>query len=219
MFGDHDVKPGRLRAHPGPGCFVAGMNAGSFPASRRPVVQRPGFRRPQRLTRRPAPAPTSSAPTATATTTPCEDSSTGSSAPSTAASAVQPACSIGQPEAAMRGDERVAVGQDSRKSLSPIRAGNQHFRCCEMWSGAGSNRRPSAFQVNRAKRCADLRKRTPPTSGTALGGRCEIHATRLNTLRPPGKAATPPRPWAKGLCPRIKPKQSRMPSAPLPPRR
>jgi hypothetical protein len=29
----------------------------------------------------------------------------------------------------------------------------------EVWSGAGSNRRPSAFQVNRAKRCADLRKR------------------------------------------------------------
>jgi hypothetical protein len=27
------------------------------------------------------------------------------------------------------------------------------------WSGAGSNRRPSAFQVNDAKRCANLRKR------------------------------------------------------------
>jgi hypothetical protein len=44
------------------------------------------------------------------------------------------------------------------------------------WSGAGSNRRPSAFQVNRAKRCADLEKRTSLTSGTALGGRCETHA-------------------------------------------
>ena len=42
------------------------------------------------------------------------------------------------------------------------------------WSGAGSNRRPSAFQVNRAKRCADLRKRMSLTSGTALGGRCSV---------------------------------------------
>jgi hypothetical protein len=42
-----------------------------------------------------------------------------------------------------------------------------------LWSGAGSNRRPSAFQVNRAERCANLRKRTSLTSGTALGGRCK----------------------------------------------
>jgi hypothetical protein len=48
----------------------------------------------------------------------------------------------------------------------------------DLWSGAGSNRRPSAFQVNRAKRCADLRKRTSLTSGTALGGRCTTHASR-----------------------------------------
>src|SRR3984893_944204 len=48
-----------------------------------------------------------------------------------------------------------------------------------LWSGAGSNRRPSAFQVNRAKRCADLRKRTSLTSGTALGGRCNVHANRV----------------------------------------
>jgi hypothetical protein len=47
-----------------------------------------------------------------------------------------------------------------------------------VWSGAGSNRRPSAFQVNRAKRCADLRKRTSLTSGTALGGRCNFYASR-----------------------------------------
>jgi hypothetical protein len=47
-----------------------------------------------------------------------------------------------------------------------------------VWSGAGSNRRPSAFQVNRAKRYADLRKRTSLTSGTALGGRCNVHANR-----------------------------------------
>jgi len=47
-----------------------------------------------------------------------------------------------------------------------------------MWSGAGSNRRPSAFQVNRTKRYADLRKRTSLTSGTALGGRCDVHASR-----------------------------------------
>jgi hypothetical protein len=47
-----------------------------------------------------------------------------------------------------------------------------------VWSGAGSNCRPSAFQVNRAKRCADLRKRMSLTSGTALSGRCKIHASR-----------------------------------------
>ena len=47
-----------------------------------------------------------------------------------------------------------------------------------MWSGTGSNCRPSAFQVNRAKRCADLQKRTSLTSGTALGGRCSVNANR-----------------------------------------
>src|SRR6185437_3082020 len=58
------------------------------------------------------------------------------------------------------------------------------------WPGAGSNRRPSAFQVNRAKRYADLRKRTSPTSETALGGRCEIHASRHQVPRPSGSTAT-----------------------------
>src|SRR5215831_15983076 len=33
------------------------------------------------------------------------------------------------------------------------------------------------FQVNSAKRYADLQKRTSPTSETALGGRCDIHAS------------------------------------------
>ena len=46
------------------------------------------------------------------------------------------------------------------------------------WSGAGSNRRPSAFQVNRAKRCADLGKRTSMTSRITLGGRCGIDVSR-----------------------------------------
>ena len=46
------------------------------------------------------------------------------------------------------------------------------------WSGTGSNCRPSAFQVNRVMRCADLRKRTSPTSETALGGRCYTHGSR-----------------------------------------
>jgi hypothetical protein len=36
-----------------------------------------------------------------------------------------------------------------------------------------------AFQINRAKRCADLRKRTSLTSGTALGGRCSVNANRV----------------------------------------
>jgi len=47
------------------------------------------------------------------------------------------------------------------------------------WSGAGSNCRPSAFQVNCAKRCADLQKRTSLTSGSVLGGRCRIYASRF----------------------------------------
>jgi hypothetical protein len=54
----------------------------------------------------------------------------------------------------------------------------------DVWSGAGSNRRPSAFQVNHAKRCADLQKRTSPPSETALGGRCKIHANRLGHSSP-----------------------------------
>jgi hypothetical protein len=45
---------------------------------------------------------------------------------------------------------------------------------------SGQRDRPGekAFQVNRARRCADLRKRTSLTSGTALGGRCTTHASR-----------------------------------------
>jgi len=34
------------------------------------------------------------------------------------------------------------------------------------------------FQVNRAKRCAELQKRTSLTSETALGERCSVHASR-----------------------------------------
>jgi hypothetical protein len=60
-----------------------------------------------------------------------------------------------------------------------------------LWSGAGSNRRPSAFQVNHAKRCADLQERTSLTSGTALGGRCSVHASRTQYTRPQGRTPTP----------------------------
>ena len=41
------------------------------------------------------------------------------------------------------------------------------------WSGAGSNRRPSAFQVNASERCANLRIPRSLMSDTALGGMCE----------------------------------------------
>jgi len=51
--------------------------------------------------------------------------------------------------------------------------------------------------VNRAKRCADLRKRTSLTSGTALGGRCNVHANRVR--------------WRKGRPPRRSDNQSRCP--------
>jgi hypothetical protein len=54
----------------------------------------------------------------------------------------------------------------------------------------GLSRRPFAFQVNRSKRCADLRKRTSLTSGTALGGRCSVHASRTQYAGPPGRTAT-----------------------------
>ena len=38
------------------------------------------------------------------------------------------------------------------------------------WAGAGSNRRPSAFQVTAPERCAHLRHRTSLTSGLSIGG-------------------------------------------------
>ena len=61
----------------------------------------------------------------------------------------------------------------------------------DVWSGTGSNCRPSAFQVNRAKRYADLRKRTSLTSETALGGRCEIYASRVQYLVEVKRRRTP----------------------------
>jgi hypothetical protein len=71
----------------------------------------------------------------------------------------------------------------------------------DVWSGAGSNRRPSAFQVNHAKRYANLQKRTSPTSETALGGRCTTHANRTRHARPLGSTAMLPEPCAKGWRP------------------
>ena len=78
----------------------------------------------------------------------------------------------------------VAKGQrrdDPSNGVSTVH--RRKFAGDSEWSGAGSNRRPSAFQVNRAKRCTDLQKRTPPTSRTALGGRCVIHASRQQLPR------------------------------------
>ena len=69
-----------------------------------------------------------------------------------------------------------------------------------VWSGAGSNRRPSAFQVNHAKRYADLQKRTSLTSGTALGGRCKIHASTVRYVLSSGVAAILLKPRAED-CP------------------
>jgi hypothetical protein len=74
-----------------------------------------------------------------------------------------------------------------------------------LWSGAGSNRRPSAFQVNRAKRCADLRKRTSPTSETAQGGRCKIHASNVCYSLSTRQDSALPEPRSKGWCPRSEP--------------
>jgi hypothetical protein len=64
-----------------------------------------------------------------------------------------------------------------------------------VWSGTGSNCRPSAFQVNRAKRCADLRKRTSLTSKTALGGRCKLYANRAYIPLYTPAESTPPGSW------------------------
>lgn len=55
----------------------------------------------------------------------------------------------------------------------------------------GVERRPSAFQDNRAKRYADLRKRTSLTSETALGGRCEIYASKVQYLVEVKRRRTP----------------------------
>lgn len=41
------------------------------------------------------------------------------------------------------------------------------------------------------KRYADLQKRTSPTSGTALGGRCEIKLTLTGMTRPPCTTSQP----------------------------
>jgi hypothetical protein len=65
-----------------------------------------------------------------------------------------------------------------RAGGAPSSATWRFRRSATMWSGAGSNRRPSAFQVNRAKRYADLQQRMSLTSGTALGGRCNLNASR-----------------------------------------
>jgi hypothetical protein len=75
-------------------------------------------------------------------------------------------------------DAVVVEGLQKRSGATRAVAGVSLTANRRLWSGAGSNRRPSAFQVSRAERCADLQKRTSPTSGTALGGRCRIHASR-----------------------------------------
>jgi len=72
-----------------------------------------------------------------------------------------------------------------------IKQARENIRKLKRWSGAGSNRRPSAFQFNSAKRCADLQKRWSLTSETALGGRCKIYATRPDMPRPPDSTARP----------------------------
>jgi hypothetical protein len=77
----------------------------------------------------------------------------------------------------MRGSSTSAVHIERTEHPSPLSDVSQIRD--DVWSGAGSNRRPSAFQVNRAKRCTDLRNWTSLTSETELGGRCEIHANRI----------------------------------------
>jgi hypothetical protein len=68
-----------------------------------------------------------------------------------------------------------------------------------LWSGAGSNRRPSAFQVNHAKRCADLQKRTSLTSETALGGRCKFHASKARYTPSTRQGSDPTQAMGKGV--------------------
>jgi hypothetical protein len=62
------------------------------------------------------------------------------------------------------------------RTTHPVSQGDVSARQRDYLVREGSNCRPSAFQVNRAKRCANLQKRTSLTSGTTLGGRCENNA-------------------------------------------
>jgi hypothetical protein len=107
----------------------------------------------------------------------------------------------GQPAVILAGRPRDGRAMQGRsisaarieRTAHPIPSGGVSAGQGGLWSGTGSNCRPSAFQVNCAERCADLRKRTSLTSETALGGRCNVHASRTRCTRPPGGIATPPR--------------------------
>ena len=88
----------------------------------------------------------------------------------------------------------------SRRTTVPLGAFPLVREC--LWSGAGTNRRPSAFQVNHAKRYADLQKRTSPTSETALGGRCKIHASRTQCTPSTRQDSDPARATCTGWRPR-----------------
>jgi len=59
------------------------------------------------------------------------------------------------------------------------------FRRSERLCGQGQDRTVDLplFRVNRAKRCANLPKRTSLISGTALGGRCSVYANRVRYAR------------------------------------
>jgi hypothetical protein len=62
------------------------------------------------------------------------------------------------------------------------------------WSGAGSNRRPSAFQVKRSGRCADLRIPRSLSAGNTQGGICSV------SLAGPGRSVTEAGAGRNGRC-------------------
>jgi hypothetical protein len=68
------------------------------------------------------------------------------------------------------------------------------------FSGHRDRHGEKAFQVNSAKRYADLQKRTSPTSETALGGRCKIHASRTRFALSTRQGNHPTRAIYKGLA-------------------
>jgi hypothetical protein len=96
---------------------------------------------------------------------------------------IDPPCGLRAASIGLQRLRTVSKGLESKMTASPqnrVSAGETLlFAGRRLWSGTGSNCRPSAFQVNRAERCADLPKRMSLTSGTALGGRCNVHANRI----------------------------------------
>src|ERR1700678_4215759 len=87
---------------------------------------------------------------------------TAVSSPTAALRGIDPPCSLRAVSNGLQRLRSVSNGREREMTVRPkIRvsaAEAQLLAGQRLWSGAGSNRRPSAFQVNRAKRYAHLEK-------------------------------------------------------------